>query len=103
MPEKNQYSYKLEGFDKEWVFGDARRTASYTNLDAGEYIFRVRGSNNEGLWNNEGTHINIQILPPWWKTGWAYTLYTLTLLGIILKFVHSQQQKRRAVEEQNRT
>lgn len=102
MPEKNQYSYKLEGFDEEWVFGDARRTASYTNLDAGDYVFRVRGSNNEGLWNNEGTQVNIQILPPWWKTWWAYTLYTLTVIGIILKFVHSQQQKRRAVEEQNR-
>ena len=53
-PEKNQYMYRLEGFDPDWVWAGSRRYASYTNLDPGTYLFRVRASNSEGIWNREG-------------------------------------------------
>ncbi len=68
--EKNLYTYKLEGFDKEWSSVGTERKAIYTNLDAGEYTFCVKGSNNDGIWNDFGTRIVIVISPPWWKTWW---------------------------------
>jgi signal transduction histidine kinase/ligand-binding sensor domain-containing protein/AraC-like DNA-binding protein len=83
-PQKNQYAYKMEGVDPDWVHTDAsRRFATYTNLDPGEYIFRVKGSNNDGLWNEEGTSIKIIITPPWWKTNLSYTFY-LFLFGFVV-------------------
>lgn len=84
LPEKNHYAYKMEGFDEDWIYTDAsHRTATYTNLDPGTYTFRVKGSNNDGVWNEAGTSLRLIILPPWWKTWWAYTLYIL-LAGIVL-------------------
>ena len=74
-PERNQYAYKMEGLDKDWVYSGTRRFASYPNLDPGEYIFRVKGSNNDGVWNEAGTSITIIISPPFWKTWWAYLTY----------------------------
>ncbi|MFC2093452.1 two-component regulator propeller domain-containing protein [Bacteroidota bacterium] len=63
-PEKNQYAYIMEGFDKDWIYTDAsRRFATYTNLDPGAYTFRVKGSNNNGIWNEEGASLKIKILP----------------------------------------
>ncbi len=76
-PEENQYAYMMEGLDKSWVYSGTRRYASYSNLDPGKYIFRVKGSNNDGVWNEAGTSIAIIISPPWWKTWWAYSSYTL--------------------------
>ncbi len=81
-PAKNQYAYKLEGFDKEWNYIGTRRYVSFNNIPAGEYIFRVKASNNEGVWNEKGTSVKIIITPPWWKTWWAYSLYILTLIGL---------------------
>ena len=99
MPQKNSYAYMLEGFDKDWVQAGSRRTTTYTNLDAGNYVFRVRGANNEGIWNEDGDAINIRILPPPWKTWWAYTLYCLAILAVIAQFVRTQQRKLREAEE----
>jgi len=77
-PERNQYSYILEGFDKEWTNTNAaKRYVTYTNLDPGEYIFRVKGSNCDGIWNEAGTSLSIIIQPPWWSTWWSYMLYSL--------------------------
>lgn len=80
---KNQYSYMLQGFDKEWNHVGSRRVAYYTNIPPGEYRFIVEGSNNDNLWNDEGTSIIIQISPPFWKTWWAYCLYILVFSSII--------------------
>ena len=99
MPQKNQYTYQLEGFDKDWVQAGDRRATTYTNLDAGRYIFRVRGSNNEGVWNETGDAIAITILPPPWKTWWAYALYALGILGALALFVRAQQRKLQRAEE----
>lgn len=100
--EKNKYSYRLQGFDKDWVEAGNQRQAKYTNLDAGTYVFEVKGTNNDGLWSTESKKITLVQLPPPWKTWWAYTLYALSVLGFVVWFVHGQRQKRRAVEEQNR-
>ncbi len=75
MPEKNQYAYKLENFSKEWIYSSSRREAIYTNLPPGKYVFRVKASNNDGIWNEEGLAISLIILPPWWRTWWAYLIY----------------------------
>jgi len=85
-PERNQYTYKMEGVDKDWIYSGSRHYTSYPNLAPGTYTFRVKGSNNDGIWNEAGTSILIIILPPWWKTNWAYISYglvfILTLYGL---------------------
>jgi PAS domain S-box-containing protein len=97
-PKKNQYAYKLEGFDKDWIYAGTRRYATYTNLDGGTYTFRVKGSNNDGVWNEEGTSVKIIITPPPWKTWWAYTLYVVVLVTAVLGYV---QWKTRAQAREN--
>ncbi len=68
-PRKNQYAYKMEGFEKDWNYTDAsRRYVTYTNLNPGEYNFRVKASNNDAIWNENGVSLKVIILPPWWNT-----------------------------------
>lgn len=81
---KNQYAYKMEGFDKDWVVSGQRRYASYTNLDPGKYVFRVKASNDDGLWNENGVALPLSILPPWWNTIWFKALMIILLPGSIL-------------------
>jgi diguanylate cyclase (GGDEF)-like protein len=93
-PKKNQFAYQLVGWDNDWVSTDYKnRRATYTNLPDGDYIFRVKASNGDGYWNEEGTSLHITVLPPPWKTWWAYTLYGLFLLSLVLAFIHSQRKK----------
>ena len=82
-PSKNKYKYKLEGFDKDWIDAGTQRNATYTNLDAGEYIFRVTACNADGVWNEEGASLKIIIPPPFWATWWAYSFYVLFVLGVL--------------------
>ena len=83
-PAKNQYAYKLEGVNPDWVYTDAsRRIATYTNLDPGQYVFRVKGSNNDGVWNEEGASVRIIIDPPFWQTSWFRLLILLAAAGLI--------------------
>ncbi len=82
-PEKNQYAYKMEGLDKDWVYSGTRRFASYPDLDPGKYVFRVKGSNNDGVWNEQGASLQLTILPPFWQTWWAYSLYGMLALGFL--------------------
>lgn len=83
-PEKNRYAYKLDGFDKDWNYASAaERTANYTNLDAGEYILHVKGSNNDGVWNPKEALLKLIISPPYWETWWFRLAVAATLaLGI---------------------
>ncbi|MEW5867798.1 MAG: two-component regulator propeller domain-containing protein [Chloroflexota bacterium] len=84
IPEKNRYAYMLEGFDPEWVYVDStRRFATYANLPAGDYTLRVKGSNNDGVWNEEGARLYIHVTPPPWLTWWAYTIYALLAAGVV--------------------
>ncbi len=93
-PEKNQYAYKLEGFDRDWIYSGARRYASYTNLAPGHYLFRVKGSNNDGLWNEAGAAIKITIAPPFWKTLWFYCLAFGVFVATIV-LAHNQRVRAR--------
>jgi signal transduction histidine kinase/ligand-binding sensor domain-containing protein/DNA-binding response OmpR family regulator len=85
-PEKNQYAYKLEGFNNDWLTTDGtHRTVTYTNLDPGKYTFRIKASNGDGVWNEQGAALLITILPPFWRTVPAFIIYAI-LLGAILLF-----------------
>ena len=104
-PDKNQYTYKMEGFDKDWVFTDSRnRKVKYTNLDAGAYTFRVKASNGDGVWNEEGTSIKITITPPWWETAWFRGSVLVLMLGLVYGGfrwrTYGIEQRNRALEIQ---
>ncbi len=82
-PGKNRYAYRLEGFDETWVEAADRRYASYTNLPGGEYTFRVRGSNNDGVWNEAGVLIPLRVWPPFWETWWFRGASVVLMLGLV--------------------
>ncbi len=87
-PNKNRYAYMMDGFDRDWIYSGNRRFVTYTNLDPGKYTFKVKGSNNDGIWNEKGASISIQILPPLWRTWWFIVLVVLIVLGIITLIVY---------------
>ncbi len=92
--EKNRFAYKLEGFDGQWIETDSRnRRATYTDLPHGTYALRVKASNDDGYWNEAGASLELTILPPPWKTWWAYTLYSLAILAVLVGFVQYQRNK----------
>jgi signal transduction histidine kinase/ligand-binding sensor domain-containing protein/DNA-binding response OmpR family regulator len=105
-PEKNNYKYILEGFNKEWLTtGSNVRKATYTNLDPGDYTFRVKASNNDGYWNEQGISIGITILPPFWRTNLAFLVYFISAIGIILfsrKMLLDRARIRFKLEQQHR-
>ena len=103
-PQKNRYAYKLEGFDEGWIEAGARRYASYTNLRGGEYLFRVRGSNNDGVWNEAGIAIPLRVTPPVWETFWfrglaAFLMLTLVAGGIGWRVNNIRVQNRRLTQQ----
>jgi len=81
VAENNQYAYQLEGFDKEWNYVGNTRKASYTSLEPGTYFFRVKASNNDGLWNQKGTVVKIVVAPPFWATWWFRILMLALVTG----------------------
>jgi signal transduction histidine kinase/ligand-binding sensor domain-containing protein/DNA-binding response OmpR family regulator len=98
-PGRNTYAYKMEGIDPDWVYTDAtRRFATYTQLGPDHYVFKVKGSNNEGVWNEKGMSIDIFIIPPWWQTKQAYVLYVI-LLGTILYSLWAYDRKRQRLKQ----
>jgi len=83
-PEQNRYRYRMEGFETEWNDTDrTRRVAVYTNLDPGDYVFRAIGSNNDGVWNEEGASIRITIVPPWWASIWFRIAMGVVVVGLL--------------------
>ncbi|NQZ07802.1 MAG: response regulator [Algicola sp.] len=89
----NQYKYKLAGFNQDWIETEAdNRIATFTNLSAGHYTFRVKASNNEGVWNEQGRAGELIILPAPWRTWWAYTIYSLLIAALIWAFVRTQRK-----------
>lgn len=89
----NRYAYRMQGFDEQWIEAGNNRSATYTNLNPGNYLFTVKGSNNNGVWNEAGRSIRITVLPPPWRTWWAYSIYGLMALGVVYIFVQSQRRK----------
>jgi len=103
-PAKNKYQYKLEPFDEDWIEAGAQRNARYTNLKPGAYTFRVKVANSDGVWSEEAAALSFVIHPPWWKTGWAYSLFTLavlsTIAGVFLRFRNKLKQQQRQLEKE---
>ena len=97
-PGKNQYAYMLEGVDKDWVQSGNRRYVSYSDLEPGKYVFRVKASNNDGVWNEKGPALPITIHPPWWHSDWAYAIYGLLLLVVVGIF--DRYRRRRILEKE---
>lgn len=101
-PRSNQYKYKLEGYDEEWIFTDAsRRIASYSNLAPGTYDLKVFGSNNDGIWGDSPAVLKIIVLPPWWLTWWSISIYIgigVLILWFVYKYVVSRIELRKNEE-----
>ncbi|NQZ12050.1 MAG: GGDEF domain-containing protein, partial [Algicola sp.] len=92
-PMKNRYAYQLVGQDEDWIHTDAKhRRATYTNLADGDYVFRVKASNKDGYWNEQGKSLNVTILPPPWKSWWAYCFYVLCVVAVVTAFVRVQRK-----------
>lgn len=98
-PEYNQYAYKVEGFEEDWNYVGTQRNATYTNLDPGEYVFRVKASNNDDVWNEDGASLTLIITPPFWQTVWFYLLSTLFIAAVIFSVYRIRV---RSIREQNR-
>jgi signal transduction histidine kinase/sugar lactone lactonase YvrE len=82
-PERNRYRYRLEGLEQRWNYTESsRRFATYTTLAPREYVFRVQGSNNQGIWNENGVSLHIRVLPPWWNTTWFRALCPVLVLAL---------------------
>lgn len=97
-PTTNQYSTRLVGFEREWSEPTSRSRTTYTNLDAGEYVFQVRGANSDGIWSEVPYELRIAVLPAPWATWWAYAVYVAVFGGMLWFFLHLrfQEQERRA-------
>jgi methyl-accepting chemotaxis protein/ligand-binding sensor domain-containing protein len=100
-PAKNQYAYKLDGFDKEWREVGTQRSAVYTNLEPGKYTFHVKGSNNDGVWNEQGASIELVITPPFYKTWWFRLFMIAAIAGAIWFVVRAATERRRGLERMN--
>jgi diguanylate cyclase (GGDEF)-like protein len=92
-PAENRYSYRLEGFDSDWVSAGAERQATYTNLAAGQYVFQVRAANSDGRWSDVPLSVDVAVRPPPWATWWARSLYVLVALAVLF-FVWFSQHRR---------
>jgi signal transduction histidine kinase/ligand-binding sensor domain-containing protein/CheY-like chemotaxis protein len=100
IPEKNLYAFKLDGFDSDWRYIDHEPKVTYTNLDAGKYVFRVRAANNDNVWGKKETRLRITITPPYWSTWWFRLILTLLIIGICytvylyrIKFLNEQKKE----------
>ncbi|HYE58898.1 MAG TPA: SpoIIE family protein phosphatase, partial [Rhodothermales bacterium] len=94
-PKAVRYRYRLTGFDPRWIDAGTARTATYTNLDAGRYTFQVQAANADGVWSAPAS-VQVEVLPPWWRTPWSYGLYVLAF-GLTL-FGGARLHRRRVVE-----
>ncbi len=98
-PIRNNYAYRLEGFDGEWVPAEGRRRVTYTNLDAGHYRFRVRASNSDGVWNNEALDVAVTVEPAPWRTWWAYLVYSVVGLFAVFMIMRVPHMRLRREEQ----
>ncbi|MBA6398881.1 response regulator [Colwellia sp. BRX10-4] len=94
-PMSNKYAYTLDGFDEKWVYTDAKnRRATYTNVPAGDYVFRVKASNGDGYWNEQGKSLNVTVLPAPWLSWWAFSLYFIIGVGLLVAFIYRLNYQR---------
>ena len=98
MTKRNQYAYMLDGFDDDWFYIGTRNNFNYTNIPSGNYILRIKGTNSDGIWNEEGISVKIHISPPWWLSPVAYIAYALLIvliLFLIIRFIIAKQVRKR--------
>ena len=99
---ENQYRYKLEGFNDNWIQLGNNHSVTFTNLSPGIYDLRVIGSNNDGIWNEEGTSLMIEVFPPWWKTNIAFLLYAIAFFGglyLVRRFEINRREQKAQIRE----
>ncbi|CAH9058134.1 Sensor histidine kinase RcsC [Pseudoalteromonas sp. CIP111854] len=94
-PQKNQYAYKLEGYDEHWIEIENRNVATFTNLDGGSYRFLVKATNSNGEWSKNILSVNLHVAPPFWQTWWAYCLYILAFTSIIATVIYLRTRLQR--------
>lgn len=102
-PERTRFRYMLEGFNADWIETDARnRYATYTNLNPGTYVFKVKAAASDGTWDNDETHLVVEIIPPFYATKWAYSIYFIlfVLLVILLTFIIRRRAEMKFLREQ---
>ena len=87
FPSEGEFAYRLEGLDKDWVFVKNQQSATYRYLAPGTYTFKVKAANHDGIWTEQSASIKIKVLPPWYKTWWAYLVYCCTALGLVYSFI----------------
>ena len=92
-PEKNRYAYRLDGLTADWIDLGHLHRVTFTNLDPGRYVLKVRGSNNDGLWNEEGLELELTVAPPPWRSWWAYSVYALAAALAVFRLSRIQRQK----------
>ena len=101
---KNQYAYKLEGYDSDWYFAGTNRTGRYSNLPGGQYILRMKASNSDGIWNEEGLALKVIIVPPFWRTNWFYSILVFGsiggIAGMFLSRARREENLKRELERQ---
>ncbi len=100
QPDKNQYAYKLDGFDKDWNYVGNSTSATYTNLPKGDYIFKLKGANNDGVWNTTPLILDITIRPAWWESTYAYIgaiLFFIIALFLISKFIKARFKQKQLI------
>lgn len=97
-PGSHQYQYKLDGFDPDWIRSGNSNTAIYTNLDPGRYIFRVRGMNRDGIWDEEGTSFILLVKPPWWRNAWFFMLCVLLVIASVWLYVRGVRKQKVKLE-----
>ncbi|MCW3806624.1 hybrid sensor histidine kinase/response regulator transcription factor [Plebeiibacterium marinum] len=96
IPEKNRYQYKLQGFNEDWLMlENSQQKVTYTNLNAGDYSFMVKASNNDGIWNEEYAQLHIKVLPPFYATPWAYILYIVLILLSLVYYRYSMLKRQK--------
>jgi len=89
-PENNQYAFRMEGLEKDWNYVGNQMNATYTNLDPGKYIFRVKAANNDGIWNNDGVSLTVFVKPPMWETWWFRIILIAVLVSLIYWYTSSR-------------
>ena len=100
-PSTNEYAYYLEGFEKNWNYVGNKRSATYTNLAPGKYVFKVKSAARGGNWNQKPLQLYIEILPPWWRTSWAYFFYFILIAGTfyaINKYFQNRFKEKQAIK-----
>lgn len=98
-PQKNQFKYKMDGLDKDWIEVGNQHQLTFTNLDPGDYVLNIKAANSHGVWNETPLQLKITITPPFWRTKWFYTLCIIVIIGSIYLYIRWREKKLRKEKE----